>query len=176
LEKAIRLVENNENPALQKAETEWNTALCMVATEPQSKRLDHLQYNIPAPINSTERVKTTIYRISLLRLSILTCPKALFIVIFSVIESFRPSNMANIVENVMIPKPPICISIRIISLPNGEKKAPVSLTINPVTHTALVAVNKLSISAVSFPGAKAIGRLNNTAPINMAVKKLIAIT
>ena len=43
-----------------------------------------------------------------------------------------------------IPSPPDLMSSRITACPNGDKRRPVSTTISPVTHTALVAVNRAS--------------------------------
>ena len=60
----------------------------------------------------------------------------------------------------------------IINWPKGEKKLPVSFTINPVTQVALVAVNKLSIRPGDLPSLVAIGRLKSSVAHKMAARKL----
>jgi hypothetical protein len=51
------------------------------------------------------------------------------------------------------------------------KKVPVSTTIRPVTHTALVEVNIASMSVI--PECVALGSINNRNPITIMAKKLI---
>ena len=48
----------------------------------------------------------------------------------------------------------------------------VGTTTSPVTQVAVVAVNNASINGVACPLAELIGKVNNTLPIRMAVKKL----
>ena len=55
--------------------------------------------------------------------------------------------------------------------PNWVKKLPVSTTIRPVTQTALVEVNKASISVI--PEWVALGSISNITPITIMDKKLI---
>ena len=56
--------------------------------------------------------------------------------------------------------------------PVNVKVVPVSTTVNPVTHTALVEVNKASVKLI--PSYVALGNLSKTAPNKMMNKKLAA--
>ena len=49
------------------------------------------------------------------------------------------------VDNVIMPRPPNWISTKMIICPKKVKCVPVSTTINPVTQTAEVEVNKASM-------------------------------
>jgi hypothetical protein len=69
------------------------------------------------------------------------------------------------VDIVIIPKPPICMRIRIINCPKEEKSFPVSRTINPVTQGAEVAVKRALIKPILFPVLEAAGRLRSIVPI-----------
>jgi len=80
------------------------------------------------------------------------------------------------VEKVIIPKPPACIRHNITSLPNGEKVAPVSLTIRPVTQVALVAVKRLSTILSRALLSVASGKLKRRLPTTMTQKKLKTIS
>jgi hypothetical protein len=80
--------------------------------------------------------------------------------------------MANIVERVMIPSPPTWKRMRITILPNGEKYVAVSFTISPVTHVALVAVNRVSTGCIATPAAVARGELRRIKPMVIVARKL----
>ncbi len=69
-----------------------------------------------------------------------------------------------------MPKPPTCIKIIRIVCPNKVKCVPVSTTINPVTQTALVEVNKASRYEIS--SWVALGKINKSEPIKIITKKL----
>jgi hypothetical protein len=60
-------------------------------------------------------------------------------------EMGRPVMERIPMEKVMIPSPPIWISIRIIICPGTVKASPVVTTVNPVTQTADVDVKRASI-------------------------------
>ncbi|MNN72708.1 hypothetical protein D3C81_1887690 [compost metagenome] len=56
--------------------------------------------------------------------------------------------------------------------PKREKLVEISVTDNPVIHTALVAMNKASIKLKGACNV-VLGSINNTVPINISAKKLI---
>ena len=72
---------------------------------------------------------------------------------------------------VNIPSPPNSIKIIIISLPKKVKFWVISTTTNPVTQTALVAVNKAFIKEIPF--TVDFGIINNAVPIIDNITKLI---
>ena len=72
---------------------------------------------------------------------------------------------------VMTPKPPICIIKRMIVCPNGVHVVAVSLTTNPVTHTAEVAVNKQSQKPTDPSAQLEKGSMSSKAPARIKAKK-----
>jgi len=76
------------------------------------------------------------------------------------------------VENVIYPKPPICISVNITNLPNKEKYVPVSRHTRPVTQVAEVAVKSEFAKFVSCPFAEENGRDRSTVPVSITRRKL----
>ena len=84
-----------------------------------------------------------------------------------------PKSRANTAPNITIPKPPSCISDRIINLPIKLKSSPVFFTIRPVTQVALVAVNKASTKLRFLAsGADAFGSISKPAPEIIKTRKL----
>ena len=80
---------------------------------------------------------------------------------------FFPKIIAiNVVKDIN-PNPPISINIIITVCPNIFQYVPVSTTINPVTQTADVAVNKASKKLVLSPLVVDIGKVNINAPTNI---------
>lgn len=77
----------------------------------------------------------------------------------------------NMVEIVMIPRPPAWISMRTTDCPNFERSLPMSRTVRPVTHTADVAVKSASINDMDLPEDET-GRMSKKAPIRLATIKL----
>ena len=72
---------------------------------------------------------------------------------------------------VIKPRPPICISERMTSLPNRVNTSPVFTTVRPVTQTAEVAVNSASIKVMSVPSfTVAKGMHSRPAPIKTTDK------
>jgi len=86
---------------------------------------------------------------------------------------FCPKIIAKALDIVIIPKPPICISVRIIICPNKVKCIPVSYTINPVTQVAEVEVNTAPSKEVSLPAEVAAGSMSRRDPMNIVRKKVI---
>ncbi len=75
-------------------------------------------------------------------------------------------------EKVMIPSPPSWMSPRMTAWPKGVKPVPVSRTTRPVTHTALVAVNRASTNPTGWPAGVAAGRRSRPVPTAMRAAKL----
>ena len=86
---------------------------------------------------------------------------------------FRNTAMLAII--VMIPRPPICIRIKMTICPNKLHADTVGTTTSPVTHVAVVAVNNASINGVACPLAELIGKVNYILPAKIAIKKLSKI-
>src|SRR5215510_341770 len=78
-----------------------------------------------------------------------------------------PKTRNRAVESVVIPSPPSWINARITMCPKVENSLPVSRTVRPVTHTALVAVNSASRRPICA-SADARGRVSSSAPTRMA--------
>ena len=66
-------------------------------------------------------------------------------------ENRLPITIKRMEAMVIKPKPPICISERMTSLPNSVNASPVFTTVRPVTQTAEVAVNNASIKVTPVP-------------------------
>ena len=75
----------------------------------------------------------------------------------------------------MRPRPPSWIKNKTTVWPNMLKWLPVSTTTRPVTHTALVAVNKASMGLMPLPVVLT-GRASKTAPTKMVRQKLISMS
>lgn len=65
---------------------------------------------------------------------------------------------------VMIPRPPSWISPRMTASPKPDQYVGVSTTTRPVTHTALVAVNRATMKGALSPPAREIGRRSRSVP------------
>ena len=75
------------------------------------------------------------------------------------------------VANTMKPSPPTWISASSTTCPNREKVVPVSAATRPVTHTAEVAVNRLSKKLMSLPSFIERGIASSSAPSSMTHRK-----
>ena len=73
---------------------------------------------------------------------------------------------------VTIPRPPICIIIKIMICPNTLHVLNVGRVTSPVTHTDVVAVKRASIYGTGFPLAELIGSESNILPVSTAIRKL----
>ena len=113
-------------------------------------------------------IYTTVRKISLKDASF----NRFFIMNWSWKEVPLKNDMAKKLVKVITPIPPTWISMSSTTCPVNVKVAPVSTTVNPVTHTALVEVNKASMKLI--PSYVALGNLNKTAPKRMINKKLAA--
>src|SRR6056297_2213946 len=84
---------------------------------------------------------------------------------FSLIVIFLKKNIEKKDVKVINPNPPICKSTSMIICPNLVKYVAVSTTINPVTHTAEVDVNKLSTKEIPSEDTVALGIIKRKVPI-----------
>ena len=75
------------------------------------------------------------------------------------------------VEKVIMPRPPNWINVRIVSWPQMENCVPISITDNPVTQVADVAMNKASMGEICEPFLVG-NRKSNNAPVRIRTKKL----
>ncbi|KXB72208.1 hypothetical protein HMPREF1864_00180 [Peptoniphilus sp. DNF00840] len=71
----------------------------------------------------------------------------------------------------MVPKPPICIKVMIISFPKTVHWVAVLATMSPVTHEAEVDVKRAFKNPMDLPFADARGRFNKIAPNRIKPKK-----
>ena len=79
-------------------------------------------------------------------------------------DTFLPEMLAIKTANAMTPIPPIWINVKMIPCPKYDQYVAVSCTINPVTQTADVEVNKASANDVHSLLCEAIGSVSNKAP------------
>jgi len=71
----------------------------------------------------------------------------------------------------VMPNPPICINKTRTTVPNVEKVAAISTVASPVTHTALVEINRPSRKSTPLPLQLETGSDRSMPPIIMTVKK-----
>ena len=101
----------------------------------------NVKYMITAPINSSAIVTSTTFFIKFIISSLFDSPTTLCMIDSLLKLIFCPIIIAKALDMVIMPNPPICISVRIIICPNNVKCNPVSYTISPVTQVAEVEVN-----------------------------------
>ena len=82
-------------------------------------------------------------------------------------EIRRPNIIMTRVANTMKPRPPTWISTSSTACPNREKVVPVSTATRPVTHTAEVAVNRLSNRPMLWPYRVETGSASSSVPSRM---------
>ena len=123
-----------------------------------------------APMSSTPKVKITTFRAVFKTSLSVSCAMKFWTFKPSLNEDPPRKKKAKNEVKVKIPKPPICIKLKIMVCPSKVKSLAVSSTINPVTHTALVDVNKASVKEI--PAVVAFGSNNKNAPIKIMAKKL----
>ena len=97
------------------------------------------------------------------------------IIFLSFKEIFFPIIIRNPIVKLIIPSPPSCINISIITFPNMLQYAYVGTTTRPVTQSDVVAVNNAVIKSVPFPLAEETGNINNIVPTKRATKKPLRI-
>ena len=91
--------------------------------------------------------------------------------ILFLMEIRRPSISMILVANTMKPSPPTWISTSRTACPNREKVVPVSTATRPVTHTAEVAVNRLSSRPMLRPSRVETGSASSSVPSRMMPRK-----
>ena len=74
-----------------------------------------------------------------------------------------------------IPRPPICIIIRMITCPKTLHVLNVGSVTSPVTHIDVVAVKRASMYCTAVPSDVLIGNERSRLPINTAIRKLSII-
>ncbi len=84
----------------------------------------------------------------------------------------RPSSRLRVAVSDMMPRPPSWISSRITVRPKRVNPAPVSRTISPVTHTALVEVNRASRKLMGWSGGVARGSIRRPEPTRINEAKM----
>ena len=72
----------------------------------------------------------------------------------------------------MVPKPPICMQIKIINFPKKDQVSLVFPITSPVTQDAELEVNRAFTKPTDFPFALAKGRFKSKAPIKIRKAKL----
>ena len=161
-------------PALQKAETEWNTANQMSSGAPYcgTKRMA----SSTAPVSSKMAVPiATVELISMMRatreptlmLSAITARSRMLIL--------RRSRRKNSVAMVMKPSPPIWMSASITPWPKKVHWVQVSASASPVTHEQLTAVNMALMKPALRPSLDAAGSISRAVPTATTRKKPRAI-
>ena len=98
--------------------------------------------------------------------------KSLISILFC--DGWRPANISPKNEvKVMMPIPPNCIRKRMMTCPAVVNVEAISIVVSPVTHTALVAVNKASKNEMPLTVAR--GKSKSPVPAKIIVKKLPTI-
>ncbi len=128
-----------------------------------------------APAASIHAVPARILRISRTMPPTWTFPAACIKTIRSCILSFLFMKMKTIDMIVMSPIPPICIMKRMTICPNRDQFENVSAMTSPVTHVALVDVNRASTISVHWPVRDEIGRQSSNVPVRITAIKLSAM-
>ena len=114
----IKLLENRENPALQKADIEWKIEKYNLKRG--ELMVCHLKNKIPAPNISIEKVKIIMYFIRLVKLNKSDLFKLSFKVILSCSDIFLPIIRKSTVEKTIRPSPPNCINVRRTNCPVSD--------------------------------------------------------
>ncbi len=154
----------------------WNTPWAAESVHPRSVVRANSTVKATAATASTAAVTTAITLTRRLTSPSDTCPASVRACMRNRTPNRRDKNSATSEPSVMIPNPPIWMSTRITTWPNGDQWVAVSTTTRPVTHTALVAVNTASSSDVDRPGVCDTGSINNALPITMRVTKASTTT
>ena len=167
-EKAPVFPPMTSKPALQKAETEWNTAIHIPAAP---KDLQNAGSMTSAPRssvrNATLKTKPVILTMPpiwwalMLSWSMLRCSS----------EILLPERVARNAATDTTPRPPIWIRIKITVCPNTDQCIAVSRMTSPVTQTAEVEVNSASSGAVQIRCFELTGSISSSVPIRMTPRK-----
>ena len=150
-------------PALQKADTEWNSAIHSPRHSPKSRQNTGAMTAAPSSsMMSVVRMMNPVRRTMPLIFGAATASLPWCLRWNRPIR--RPENMANAAATVITPMPPIWISKQDDRV---AKARPVRRRIvdhQPVTHTEVVAVNSASINGVKVPAADETGSVSRSAP------------
>ena len=149
-------------PALQKAETEWNTAYQSPLAQPKS--FMKVGARSTAPIPSTRKEEVRMNFISLTTPPILWADMASCMVFLAKRPILLPERIARNPAMDTTPKPPIWIRIRITISPKSVQWVAVSWTTRPVTQVAEVLVKRASRKDVCSPALVENGRERRMVP------------
>ena len=162
------------NPALQKAETEWNTANQVPSPAPYCgmKRMASSMAPVPSKMSVP---MTTVELISMMRA---TRPPTLMLSAITARSRMlmrRRIRRKKSVAMVMKPRPPIWMSVSITPWPKNVHWVQVSARARPVTQEQLTAVNMAVMKPALSPSLEATGSISSAVPHAITRKNPSAI-
>jgi hypothetical protein len=172
----IRLSLYRANPALLKAETAWNTP--RYAARPHSSSYPSANRSVSktaVAASKTRLIATTPFT------TVWTSPSPVALVSVAAVRRDRRPRRRKTSSprrdaSVMIPNPPTWISARITTSPDVDQYDGVSTMTSPVTHTALVEVNRATINGALPSPARDDGSINRAVPTRTASAKATTTT
>ena len=173
-ENGLSGVPSRSKPALQNADTAWNTPIFTPRQKPNCGTKRQESSTAPAASNakvpnSTRRVSRTMPALSDRLSPALITSRSRSVIV-------RRSRKEAIDASVIKPSPPIWMSSRIIACPKPDQCVAVPTVTRPVTQVAEVAVNSASRNAVGAPLRDETGRVSSSAPVRIMIRKPSAIT
>ena len=160
------------NPALQKADTEWNTPYHTPLKKPNCPAKTGIIRT--APKSSAAAVPLRIMPVRF-RIPPISCAETDSCMrLFCRMLIFLPEKRITATETVITPMPPIWISTMITNCPKLVNVLGTSIVVRPVTQTALVVVNSESIHERCTPGWMQRGISSTPEPTRMITMKLTA--
>ncbi len=168
--------DNMENPALQKADTEWNTEKNISCGNVISIVECMLSHISTAPAVSMTKVNPRMYNNVDIRERNVSDPtisrKAIWLK-----RPVPPINdTAKKLVIVITPKPPVWMSRAMTICPSSEKVRAMSTVDKPVTHTALVEMKMASAKERRTFSSVDLGSSRSRAPKKMMTAKQVAIS
>ena len=160
-------------PALQKAETEWNTPHFRAVRKPYAGQ--NRAVRIKAPTASTLKLPTSTVFCSRTMPFMSETLRAWAITSRCFRPMRRRRKKITRVAADMKPKPPISIRHRITVCPKPLHCTQVSYSTRPVTQVAEVAVNSAGRKPQETPLREAAGRVSKHAPSRMIAAKVTAM-
>ena len=150
------------NPALVNAETAWNTDHQCGLSTAVSPRTRRNSSTAPTPCRNS--VKRPMRHTRPFRPPGSPRPMCWPNIRRSRVAVRRPASEKMTMAPTMKPRAPTWISARITIWPNRDQWSWVETTVNPVTQTAEVAVNRATRRSGSWPSAKESGSASRTVP------------
>ena len=160
-------------PALQKADTEWNTPHRSAVVKPYFGQ--NQQVRIRAPAASMHRLPMRTVRWSFTTPFISFSDSAWAMIIRCFKPTFRRNRKITNVAADIKPRPPISMSISSTAWPKPLHWLQVSNGVSPVTQVAEVAVNRAFKNAQELPSREAMGSISRPVPTQIMAKKITAI-